>query len=154
MPSKRSIEKRMVTLTLTSAATSNGVSLFKGNPALGTGTSVPLTVKGVRWNICVNYQSANGAVGWAIVVMRQGITAWPLLDAGNSGAKEFYPLSDSDVLAGGVVYTKSTDTTPICLEGEVRTARKLKPGDNFAFVYNNSAGGAEIRGLVQYFELH
>lgn len=86
--------------------------------------------------------------------MRQGITSYPLLECGNPVVKEFYPLSDSDVIAGGIVYTSSTDTTPICLEGEVRTARKMKPGDNLCLVYNCKTGVPTINGLIQYFELH
>lgn len=149
----RPVDKNIISvLHSDNAATTDGITTLKT-------ATFPGTVSGLRWDINL-YSIINGAtvnaqvLTWAIVVIQDGMEAGTIsLD----DAATYY-APEQNVLATGILIGNSVASPggpgSIRDQGTTKTMRKLKQGDQLAFIYRlnqASATSTSIYGTVQFF---
>ncbi len=139
----RPIDKRLVALN------NDGVAATQVNVSMYSAT-FPGTITGLRWDLEMHQDAGTaGAIcHWAIVVVRDGITA-PSNVAISSAAAFYEP--EQDCLAFGVG-SIDNNVQSIHFSGSTKTMRKMQGGDQLFFVILGTATNTMLlRGIVQFF---
>lgn len=143
---KRPIGKNMINVVKATVSTTQlSTTLFT--------TTFPATITGLRWMISAyNLIAADTLVQWAIVKVRQGLSASTM---GAADAGTFY-LPEQDVMTWGIAHLKGSTSAQgpgaMVFEGDTKSMRKLQGGDTLVFVVVATvANSIGIGGCVQFF---
>jgi len=163
---KRPIDKNMISIA--QAVVVSGSSINYDPPTnlapQGTGPggmNFPGTFTGLKWSLSFLATNSTNAqnvaapipIGWAIIRLRQGVAIAGI----NLADHENFYTPEQDVLACGTVNTFSGSTTPVIVEGQTKTMRKLMAGDRVVFKIAAGLGAAVpntsavCNGSIQYF---
>lgn len=114
-------------------------------------STFPCTITGLRWDLEVaSDHAAKDRLGWAIVIVKDGLSASALSFTGGS---DFY-TPEQNVLAFGTcaLNANTTGDGSEHYSGSTKTMRKLMGGDQLVFIANGAvAANKELFGVVQFF---
>lgn len=139
---KRPIDKSLISIA------KNSVDASQVQTILITAT-FPCTIVGLRWSLSFTQDGGTGDAGlqWAVVVVRDGNTADTM--SGADAASFYNP--EQDVLAFGVGAIDNHGNV-VTFDGNTKTMRKLKGGDQLIFIQlGNATDTTRSRGVVQFF---
>ncbi len=140
---KRPIDKGLINI-------SQSLSTTQVQTVLITST-FPCTITGLRWILTsLNDNAIPNLVRWAIVIVRDGLSASTLTSA--DGTTLYAP--EQDVMAFGVMQMGGTGNNTGLVqhdEGNTKSMRKLMLGDKILFITKSATSTGDIDGCVQLF---
>lgn len=144
MSAKRPIDKSLIYVSQSLNTTQQSTTL--------TTTTFPCTITGIRWSLAgQNTTTANQTVRWAIVLVKDGLSASTMAA---SDASDFY-TPEQNVLAFGVFKMTDSDAgggpSAYNFEGSTKTMRKMMAGDVLQLITDASSTAGNFEGVVQFF---
>ena len=145
MSAKRPIDKILKSFKHTGLTSNQQVETALLSPAS------PCTVMGIRWSMIVRSQmqgTSPNVLYWAIAIVHDG-EVFKLLNTSDQAS--FYQ-PEQNVLAFGVVAVDENSPTTVSWEGNTKTMRKLRIGDEIvAGFIGDTSEDMTTQGVVQLF---